>query len=254
MENKKYFWLVTMSLHLLALIGVILLPFRVEDIYLFIVGYFLIGGLGVNIGLHRWASHKSVELNPVAKPIILFFSILSCQGNPMWWAAVHRRHHRYSDQAKDMHSPVTGGKWHAFFGWIVTHDHRNVEYRYSVDLARDKMIMWFSNNCLNIVWGTWLLLMVVSPAALVWLLLLPAVVALHSEGLVNLFCHTNSGYRNFETRDNSKNVPLLGWLNWGNGWHNNHHSNPNSFDFGKGVSGKWWEIDPCTWLLPLIKK
>lgn len=254
MENKKYFLLVTMTLHLLALIGLIILPFEVEDIYLFIAGYILIGGLGVNIGLHRWASHRSVQLNTIAKPIVLFFSTMACQGNPLWWAAIHRRHHRFSDQEKDHHSPVVQNKWFAFFGWLIEHEHKNVEYKYSGDLIRDKMVVWFSNHCLTITWGTWFVLLVINPTVLLWFIVLPAIVALHSEGLVNAFCHGTSGYRNFETKDQSRNVSLLGWLNWGNGWHNNHHSNPSSFDFGRGISGKWWELDPCTLILPLIRK
>jgi stearoyl-CoA desaturase (delta-9 desaturase) len=78
-------------------------------------------------------------------------------------------------------------------------------------------------------------------------------IAQHQENLVDLFGHTPAaGYRNFELKDLSTNVPILGIFAWGQGWHNNHHKDPKSFDFGSGVSGKYWEYDPCTlfkWLL-----
>jgi stearoyl-CoA desaturase (delta-9 desaturase) len=88
---------------------------------------------------------------------------------------------------------------------------------------------------------------------LLWGIFLPTVIALHLEGLINTVCHSNVGYRNFETNDLSRNVPLLGYLVWGNGWHNNHHFNPGQFDFGKAVSGKN-EFDPCILFLPFIRQ
>ena len=48
-----------------------------------------------------------------------------------------------------------------------------------------------------------------------------------------------SGYRNFETTDQSKNNFILGYLAWGEGWHNNHHHNQKKFHF----QCKWWEFD-----------
>jgi fatty-acid desaturase len=57
-------------------------------------------------------------------------------------------------------------------------------------------------------------------------------------GLVNWFCH-RGGYRNFDTKDQSTNNLVLGWLGMGFGWHNNHHANP-----GKLIlTEKWWELD-----------
>jgi fatty-acid desaturase len=47
---------------------------------------------------------------------------------------------------------------------------------------------------------------------------------------------------------------MLGLMFWGNGWHNNHHQMPSSFDFGKSVSGKKWEFDACTLLAHPVKK
>jgi stearoyl-CoA desaturase (delta-9 desaturase) len=40
------------------------------------------------------------------------------QKGPLSCAASHVRHHRYSDQPGDLHSPVIGGVFHACFGWL----------------------------------------------------------------------------------------------------------------------------------------
>jgi fatty-acid desaturase len=73
------------------------------------------------------------------------------------------------------------------------------------------------------------------------------------ESNINVFCHTPGyGYRNFDTKDASQNVPLLGWITWGQGWHNNHHAKASSYDFGTAVSGKKSEWDFSLIFLPLI--
>jgi stearoyl-CoA desaturase (delta-9 desaturase) len=72
------------------------------------------------------------------------------------------------------------------------------------------------------------------------LYLAPAALVLTVGGAVNSFNHSNlMGYKNYETKDNSKNIPILGILMWGEGWHNNHHARPADPYFNK----KWWELD-----------
>lgn len=82
------------------------------------------------------------------------------------------------------------------------------------------------------------------------LLVLPSVISIHQENLIDLFCHLRScGYRNFDTKDNSVNVLLLGLFAFGQGWHNNHHQHPRRYDFG---GERWFEIDVCRWIVRLI--
>jgi len=254
MKNFKYIFTILLPLHILFLsLGFYINLSYVSLIY-FLMGYMLIGGLGVEIGLHKYASHRSVDLNKISKPIVLFLSILSCQGHPIWWAAVHRgNHHRHSDTEKDSHSPING-KWNAFMGWILNHDLTKVNYKFSIDLLKDKIMVITSKYYEIIILATWITAGVISIDFLFWAILLPTLVSFYSVNMINLFCHSNFGYRNFNTEDNSRNISLLGYFCWGNGWHNNHHYKASSFDFGKSISGKKWEIDPCMIFLPFIKK
>ena len=57
------------------------------------------------------------------------------------------------------------------------------------------------------------------------------------------------GYRNYNTKDNSKNNPCTAFLNFGEGWHNNHHARPSNYYFGT----KWYELDIAGNLIRLIK-
>jgi len=214
MNNKKYVLTLLLPIHLGVLGMFWLTDLSIVNILLFLTGWTLIVGLGVNVGLHRWASHKSVTLNEFSKPIVIFASILACQGNIIWWAAV----------------------------------------QYSKPLLREPLIEKTYKHYETIIWVTWLIAGLISVDLLLWMFILPAFVGIHSEGLINAFGHSGLGYKNFELTNQSTNIPVLGFLTWGNGWHNNHHAKPSSYDFGKGISGRLTEFDPCVIFLPLIEK
>ena len=250
-KNIRYVAAVMLPLHL----GVIAMPFLTTvswlHLFYFVLGYVFLHGLGVNVGLHRWAAHRAIELNTVAKPVVVICSILAAQGHPLWWAAVHRgSHHRYSDQERDEHSP-RHGFWTAFVGWIFNHDPTKVNYKAAVDLMRDPMITKSVPYYEAMIWTTWILMGLTNYHMLLWMLILPAFAALHTEGLVNSLCHSDFGYRNHETKDRSRNIPILGLLGWGNGWHNNHHYRAADYDFG---GERWYEYDPCRLFIPFIKR
>lgn len=254
MKNYKFILTVLLPLHILLFALIPFVELSPLALMYFILGYVLIGGLGVEVGLHRWASHKAVELNSIARPLIIFASVLSCQGHAIWWATIHRgNHHKHCDTDKDFHSPLFG-KWNAFMGWILAHDIKDINFKHSVDLARDPLLKFTAKYYKTIIFTTWIVVGLISLNLLFWAVIVPTIVSFYSVNLINLFCHDTVGYRNFDTDDLSKNIPMLGYLCWGNGWHNNHHYCSSSYDFGKSVSGKWWEFDPCVIFLPFIKK
>ena len=71
---------------------------------------------------------------------------------------------------------------------------------------------------------------------------------LHATWLVNSAAHM-WGYRNFETRDESRNTWWVALFSFGEGWHNNHHAHPTSARHGLA----WYEIDPSWMLLNVMK-
>jgi stearoyl-CoA desaturase (delta-9 desaturase) len=60
----------------------------------------------------------------------------------------------------------------------------------------------------------------------------------HITWFVNSATHV-WGYRNYETRDDSRNIWWVALLSFGEGWHNNHHANPSAARAGH----RWWEFD-----------
>jgi fatty-acid desaturase len=234
--------------HIMAVIGLYLAYMDWSWYYLlyFLLGYCVFGGLGDAVILHRYCSHKSIEIREWTKPLLYWISCLNGQGSPIWWAALHRGyHHAHSDKEKDIHSPIKG-KWNAYMGWMFNVNHDTVHLKYATDLLRDKQLVWFHKHYNKVIWATLIILVAINPMFCLWFVVIPAVFALHSENAVNTLCHLNNvGYRRYNTKDNSQNVWYLGLFAWGQGWHNNHHQYPKSFDFGTSVSKKSWEFDAC---------
>lgn len=218
----------------------------------FLVGWILIEGLGTAIVLHRYISHRAFEAREWIKPFLLWTACMSLQGSPMGWAAVHRgSHHRYADTDNDAHTPRKG-KWYAWHMWL--HDwNEYFNAKYVTDLLRDPMQVWFAKNYEKIILVSYVIIGLISLELLLFGFMIPAAIGLYQESNINVFCHSgNLGYRNFDTKDDSRNIPFLALITWGQGWHNNHHHKPASYDFGTSVSGNASEFDPSLLLLKFI--
>src|ERR1044072_3299993 len=72
--------------------------------------------LFTTIYLHRYRTHKGLELHPVVGFLMHLELALFTGIVPRQWAAVHRKHHHFSDQEGDPHSPYLYGMWTVLFG------------------------------------------------------------------------------------------------------------------------------------------
>ena len=72
--------------------------------------------------------------------------------------------------------------------------------------------------------------------------------AYHSTWFVNSATHL-WGYRNYDTRDESRNLWWVAILAYGEGWHNNHHAHPSVAPAGH----RWWEVDITWWAIRLLQ-
>ena len=258
---SKYTYFSFIPFFILGVVTVVLLILKVIPAYYLLftlVSWVLISGLGVAAGYHRIFSHKNYAGMPTWKEnIILFFGALSGQGSSISWTAIHRGyHHLHTDTERDLHSPIHG-KWYAFFTWAtkITEENLVINMKYAVDLLRKPNHVWFHKNQLRILWLTPLIIALFDWQLSLMICCLPTAISLLSDNLVNVYGHTKNmfGYRNYNTNDLSQNNVILGYLGWGQGWHNNHHAHPAGYDFGSGISGKWWEWDPCKIFIPFLK-
>jgi stearoyl-CoA desaturase (delta-9 desaturase) len=183
------------------------------------------------------------------------------QRGALWWASVHRHHHKHSDQEEDAHSPGLQGFWWAHIGWMTTSKNFPTDYRSVNDLAKFPELVFLNRFDLIVpvifgaaLYGFGVLLDVLWPQLgvtggqiFVWGFFVSTVVLLHATLCVNSLAHTVGG-RRFETSDDSRNSLFLALVTLGEGWHNNHHRYMNAARQGF----YWWEVDVSYYLLKAL--
>jgi stearoyl-CoA desaturase (delta-9 desaturase) len=254
-ELSPHFLKIILPLHLLCIAGVcfVFLKHKFDWHYLLLTftGWILICGYGIAIGYHRFFAHRSFKTYKWVERALAFLGCLGAQGSPIFWMSLHMSvHHPYSDKPEDIHSP-TKGMWSSYLGWQMFLQKHTTPLKAGLYLASDPFYKFIHKNYYKVVWSTVLLVAAINPLWCLFGLIIPMVISMHQENLVNSLCHTPSlGYRNFATNDNSMNNILLGLFCFGQGWHNNHHAIPNKSNFGE----RWFEVDPSRPMIALIKK
>jgi stearoyl-CoA desaturase (delta-9 desaturase) len=218
------------------------------DIVLATVMY-LVTGFGVAVGLHRLFAHHSFKANRVLKIALAVAGSMALEGSMISWVAIHRRHHMFSDQPGDPHSPhrygpgplgtLKGFVW-AHVGWLFASDPTDAQ-RFAPDLLRDKdlaavdrlfPVLAVTSLVLPFAVG-WLLYGTLAAAftALFWAGLIRMAFLHHVTWSINSICHL-AGRRPFSTSDQSTNFAPLALVSFGESWHNFHHSSPASARHG----------------------
>lgn len=232
-------------------------PIGAMELSLFF-SFWLITGLGLTVGYHRFFTHSAFATHPVVSNMLIIMGSMAGRGPMISWAAMHRRHHELSDHEGDLHSPNLHGTTrfgrlrgllHAQLTWMIRHDYPNVAH-YVPDLIAQRS--WVA---VNGYYHGWVLLGLILPAVIgglvsgslwgaltgfLWGGVVRMFVVEQSMSAINSLNHT-LGRRPFQTRgDNSRNLGLMALFAWGEGWHNNHHAFPYSAAFGL----YWFEFDP----------
>lgn len=219
------------------------------------------GSLGICLGFHRLLTHSSFETYRPIRWMFALFGTLAGEGPPIMWVSTHRKHHRFSDQESDPHSPRDGAWW-SHMNWMFLHhgsqQWAQVYRQYAPDLMKDRSLrlldrgfLWCQLS-LGIVMfcAGWLVWDVRTGASFVfWGMFVRLVYMLHVTWAVNSASHM-WGYRSYETRDNSRNLWWVGLLAWGEGWHNNHHAFPRLASHGH----RWWELDVTYWVVAVMER
>lgn len=215
------------------------------DVILFLFMIF-VSGIGISMGFHRCFTHKSFRSKRFFYIILAIFGSMTFQGSILRWVADHRKHHHFSDQEGDVHSPLItvqgnyisriSGFAYSHFTWLFEKSSTPI-HKYAGDLLRDRDIV-----IIDKLYWFWCGVSLLAPCVLGYVIsgfrMEHALSGLFSGGFirisvfhhftwfVNSVCHLY-GYRNFETKDSSRNNPIVAFLTFGEGWHNNHHAFPN---------------------------
>ena len=241
---------------------------RWSDVAVFLIMYGLTG-LGVTVGFHRHLTHKAFSTSRPVRAILAVLGSASIEGPVISWVADHRKHHRFSDQEGDPHSPHVGhaGGWrgaltgllHAHVGWLFIHTQRGKRKRYAPDLIRDPVISFVDRTFV-----AWVVGGLVAAFALGWLIggslgaaltgllwggAVRMLVVHHVTYSINSLCHF-FGRQDYDTPDHSRNLLWLAPFTFGESWHNNHHAFPTSAFHGLRI----WQFDPSGIVIRCLEK
>lgn len=183
----------------------------------------------VTAGFHRYFSHRSYRTSRGAQFVIALTGTTAMQKGALWWASTHRHHHRYADTVRDPHSPQHRSFLYSHCGWLFDPVNQRVDPKLIQDLTCYPELVWLERlKLLPVVafgYGLWIL---GGPQAFVWGFGVSTVLLWHATLSTGSFSHRVGGYRNFATRDDSRNNRIIALLLMGEGWHNNHHRSPTS--------------------------
>ena len=108
-------------IHVLALAAFVPYAFAWWGIPLVLVGNFIFGSIGINLGYHRMLTHKAALFPRWLERLLVLCGVCSLEGSPLWWVCMHRMHHQHSDEEGDPHSPQQNFFW-GHMEWIYTAD------------------------------------------------------------------------------------------------------------------------------------
>ena len=226
-------------------------------------------GLGITVGFHRLFTHRSFKTGPWTRAVIGALGSAAIEGPILSWVADHRRHHAFSDEEGDPHSPHVGhgegvlaqfkGFFHAHVGWLFIHTNRGNKERFAPDLMKDPVVRFLDRTFV-----VWVLVGLAVPfglgvaiggtvlaglSGLLWGGAIRILVLHHVTYSINSLCHM-FGRREFETTDESRNLAWLALPTFGEAWHNSHHAFPTSA--AHGMKGR--QLDPSAAVIWSLEK
>jgi stearoyl-CoA desaturase (delta-9 desaturase) len=272
-RGHKIVNLIAVPLPLVGLAAAVVLLWHkaVGPVDLIVMGVlYVITALGITLGYHRMFTHRSFESSAAFRAVVAAAGSMAVQGSVITWVADHRKHHAFTDQDGDPHTPhgfgpgfkgAVQGLWHAHVGWLFETVGTAERERFVPDLLKDRTL-----RAMDKLFIVFVVLGLAIPFALGWIIggtLWAALIGLLWGGLVRIFllhhvtwsinsvCHF-FGRKRFEVEDESRNVFWLAPFSMGEAWHHNHHAFPTSAFHGLSWSERL--ADPTGWLIAALEK
>jgi stearoyl-CoA desaturase (delta-9 desaturase) len=231
---------------------------------------YILTALGITLGYHRMFTHRALDSSRAVRAILAVLGSMAVEGSVITWVADHRKHHAFTDQEGDPHSPHLSGPgllgaikglWHAHVGWLFETVGQAERERFAPDLMKDRtmrvidklFLLWAALGLLVPFAFGWLIggSIGVALTTLLWAGLVRVLLLHHVTWSINSVCHF-FGRRRFEVEDESRNVFWLAPFSLGEAWHHNHHAFPTSAFHGL----RFWErvSDPTGLIIALLER
>lgn len=200
--------------------------------------------ISVTLYLHRSQAHRGIEFHPILSHFMRFWLWLTTGMITRQWVAIHRKHHRFSDQEGDPHSPHVHGFWNILGRGVMYYVREGKNTQTMLNYGKGTPNDWIERKLYTPYNFYGILLMLIIDLALfgpwgflVWGIQL-AWIPFWAAGVINGVGHW-WGYRNGETKDHSRNIVPWGILIGGEELHSNHHLDPAN----ARLSRRWFEFD-----------
>ncbi len=212
---------------------------------------YLVSGLGITVGYHRLAAHRSFRCPDWVKATLLVAGGWAMENSALKWGADHARHHARVDQEEDPYD-ATKGFWYSHCGWLFLKDPHRSE-KFAPWLRDDPVVMWQHR---------WYPLIVLSGLALpfaVGLLaggmrsglgcfllagIMRVFLVLNSTFCINSVCHL-WGRQPYDQSNTSRDSWWVSLITLGEGYHNYHHAFQRDYRNGP----LWYNMDPSKWFI-----
>ena len=238
-----------LTMHL-ACLSVFWIDWGLFEVMLCLVSY-LVRMFAITAGVHRYFSHRSYRTSRWFQFVLALLASLALQKGILWWAGMHRHHHRHADTDLDYHSPQTRSLFHSHIGWFLDPETRNADLSRVADFADFPELVWLDRwNIIPAALYGLAMFGLFGLSGFIWGFCISTVLMWHAALSTGSIQHRWGGYRRFDTPDSSRNHWMLSLLLLGEGWHNNHHFAPSSAKHGFA----WWEPDPNYWILCTLEK
>jgi stearoyl-CoA desaturase (Delta-9 desaturase) len=199
-----------------------------------------VANLATTLYLHRCLSHRAMTMSAPLEFTMRAVLWATIGINRREWVAVHRKHHVFSDEPQDPHSPIQKGVWRVTFGNVVYYRREGKRAEtlatYAKDLAPDRLDrLVFSHGMVGVGLGIALLVLLFGPATAAVVAVAHTVLYIMLSGCVNGLGHW---YGRRPNDNKATNQRWLALLTAGEGMHNEHHEHPRSPYFGRS----WWDL------------
>ena len=213
-----------------------------EILYTLIVTHVTI--VCVTLYLHRGQAHRGITFHPILSHFMRFWLWLTTGMITRQWVAIHRKHHRFSDNPGDPHSPHVYGIWQVLLKGALLYNTASKDSGMIAAYGQGTPQDWMEQNvyskhsrlgitlllAINLLCFSWWGLLIWG-IQMIW-------IPFWAAGVVNGIGHW-LGYRNGETKDRSTNFSPWGIIIGGEELHNNHHLAPAN----PKLSRRWFEFD-----------
>lgn len=224
---------------LATMYGIFFFPPKFSYLCVNFVLVYLFVCLGHSVGLHRYFIHESFKAKKFMNSVFLILTSLSGIGGPLTWIKIHALRDHWQNEPQ---APVVLTYKHNVFLDFIYNLHLNVIPKNDKHLKRlppallnNSRIIFFEKYWIHFnLFLCALIYLFFGIGVVIWIMVFRYLMSIVGHWLVGYTVH-RWGEKRYEINNASeegRNQLLLGWLTFGEAYHNNHHKFPSSASMG----------------------